>query len=122
MILFRTSSMPSETPMPYLLAIDEGTTSARAIVFDQDASVRAVAQKEFTQHFPQPGWVEHDPEEIWTTQLEVTRHAIAQAGLTTRDLVAVGITNQRETTVVWERSTGRPIHHAIVWQDRRTVP
>jgi glycerol kinase len=108
--------------MPYILALDEGTTSARAIVFDQAGSIRAVAQREFTQHFPQPGWVEHDPEEIWTRQLAVAQSALNEAKLTAGDIAAIGITNQRETAVVWDRQTGRPIANAIVWQDRRTAP
>ncbi|HKU69480.1 MAG TPA: glycerol kinase GlpK [Burkholderiales bacterium] len=104
-----------------ILALDQGTTSSRAIVFDEAGAIRAVAQKEFTQHFPRPGWVEHDPEEIWATQVAVAGEAIARAGLQPRDIAAIGITNQRETTVVWERATGRPICNAIVWQDRRTA-
>jgi glycerol kinase len=104
-----------------ILALDQGTTSSRAIVFDEAGTIRAVAQKEFTQHFPRPGWVEHDPEEIWATQVSVAGEAIARAGLQARDIAAIGITNQRETTVVWERATGRPICNAIVWQDRRTA-
>jgi glycerol kinase len=106
----------------YLLALDEGTTSARAIVFDKDGGIRAVAQREFRQLFPQPGWVEHDAEEIWSTQLRVAGEALGKANLQPRDVAAIGITNQRETTVIWDRETGRPIHHAIVWQDRRTAP
>ena len=108
--------------MPFVLALDEGTTSARAIVFDHDGAIRSVAQKEFRQIFPQPGWVEHDPIEIWTAQRNVAMEALADANLKPKDIIAVGITNQRETTVVWERATGRPIHNAIVWQDRRTAP
>ncbi len=104
-----------------ILALDQGTTSSRALVFNDAGRVAAVAQREFTQHYPQPGWVEHDPEEIWSSQLAVAQEAIAQAGLQARDIKAIGITNQRETTVVWERATGRPIHNAIVWQDRRTA-
>jgi glycerol kinase len=105
----------------YILALDQGTTSSRAIVFDKNGNIIAVAQKEFTQIFPQPGWVEHDPEEIWSTQLGVAAEAISRAGLTAANIHAIGITNQRETTVVWERSTGKPIYNAIVWQDRRTA-
>ncbi len=108
--------------MRHLLALDQGTSSSRAIVFGEDGSVRAVAQREFTQHYPQPGWVEHDADEIWSTQREVALQALAQSGLQAADIAAIGITNQRETTVVWERATGRPIHRAIVWQDRRTEP
>ena len=104
-----------------ILALDQGTTSSRAIVFDEAGNIRAVAQKEFTQHFPHPGWVEHDPEEIWATQVAVAGEAIARAGLQAGDIAAIGITNQRETTVVWERATGRPVCNAIVWQDRRTA-
>lgn len=104
-----------------ILALDQGTTSSRAIVFSHDGSIRAVAQKEFRQIFPQSGWVEHDPVEIWQTQIDTAREALAQAGLTPRDVAAIGITNQRETTLVWERATGAPIHNAIVWQDRRTA-
>jgi glycerol kinase len=107
--------------MSFILALDEGTTSARAIVFDHAGSVRAVAQKEFTQFFPHPGWVEHDPNEIWASQMAVAAEAMARAGIQARDLAAIGITNQRETTVVWDRRTGEPLHRAIVWQDRRTA-
>jgi glycerol kinase len=108
--------------MPFVLALDQGTTSSRAIVFDKAGSIRATAQQEFRQIFPQPGWVEHDPTEIWATQSGVMHEAIAKAGIGAGDVVALGITNQRETTVVWERATGRPIANAIVWQDRRTAP
>jgi len=104
-----------------ILALDQGTTSSRAIVFDHDGSIRAVAQKEFKQIFPQSGWVEHDALEIWQSQLETAREALAQASLTAADVAAIGITNQRETTLVWDRATGAPIHNAIVWQDRRTA-
>ena len=107
--------------MSFILALDEGTTSARAIVFDHAGAIRAVAQKEFTQFFPQPGWVEHDPQEIWAAQLAVIAEAMARAGLHARDIAAIGITNQRETAIVWDRDTGEPIHNAIVWQDRRTA-
>ena len=107
--------------MKCVLALDQGTTSSRAIVFDHAGSVVASAQQEFRQIFPRPGWVEHDANEIWTTQLATAKDAIAKAGLTARDIAAIGITNQRETTVVWDRTTGAPIHHAIVWQDRRTA-
>jgi glycerol kinase len=105
----------------FILAFDQGTTSSRAIVFDKNGSIRSVAQKEFTQIFPQPGWVEHDATEIWSTQLGVAAEAISQAGLSVKDIAAIGITNQRETTVVWDKRTGEPVHHAIVWQDRRTA-
>jgi glycerol kinase len=107
--------------MPYILALDEGTTSARAIVFDQSGSVKAVAQREFRQIFPQPGWVEHDPNEIWRAQLAVAAEALATAKLAPRDISAVGITNQRETAVAWDRMSGEPLTNAIVWQDRRTA-
>ncbi|MDQ7949436.1 MAG: glycerol kinase GlpK [Pedobacter sp.] len=105
----------------YILALDQGTTSSRAIVFNHDGEIIALAQKEFTQIYPQAGWVEHDPLEIWTTQLAVATEVIAKAGLSANDINAIGITNQRETTVVWDRETGLPIHNAIVWQDRRTA-
>jgi len=105
----------------YILALDQGTTSSRAIVFDKSGSIVSVAQKEFRQLFPQPGWVEHDPEEIWSSQLGVAAEAITRAGLTAAHIHAIGITNQRETTVVWERNTGKPVYNAIVWQDRRTA-
>ena len=107
--------------MACILALDQGTTSSRAILFDHDGHIRAVAQKEFRQIFPQAGWVEHDPEEIWSTQLAVAWEALATAGVAAADVAAIGITNQRETTIVWDRRTGRPIHNAIVWQDRRTA-
>ena len=107
--------------MSYLLALDQGTTSSRAIVFDEGGATVSVAQKEFTQIYPQPGWVEHHADEIWSTQLSVAVEALAQAHLTPNMIGAIGITNQRETTVVWDRATGKPIHNAIVWQDRRTA-
>ncbi|MCP5522382.1 MAG: glycerol kinase GlpK [Verrucomicrobiales bacterium] len=106
--------------MKYILALDQGTTSSRAIVFDRRGRIKAVAQKEFRQIFPKPGWVEHDPNEIWSSQVGVAAEALAKAGLTPRDIAAIGITNQRETVVVWDRRTGEPIGNAIVWQDRRT--
>ena len=105
----------------FVLALDQGTTSSRAIVFDRQGTIRAVAQKEFAQIFPQAGWVEHDPQEIWASQIGVAADALAQAQITAGDLAALGITNQRETTILWDRRTGDPIHHAIVWQDRRTA-
>ena len=105
----------------YILALDQGTTSSRTIVFDQAGSVVASAQKEFRQIFPKPGWVEHDANEIWATQLATAQDVLKRAGLSASDIAAIGITNQRETTVVWDRATGVPIHHAIVWQDRRTA-
>ncbi|TBO30070.1 glycerol kinase [Aquabacterium lacunae] len=105
--------------MAHLLALDQGTSSSRAIVFNAQGQPVTVAQREFTQHFPRPGWVEHDATEIWHTQLAVAREALKQAGLSAHQVHAIGITNQRETTVLWERATGRPLGHAIVWQDRR---
>jgi glycerol kinase len=107
--------------MSYILALDQGTTSSRAIVFDRTGNALASAQQEFRQIFPAPGWVEHDPLEIWQSQLQVAREAIARARLSASQIAAIGITNQRETTIVWERATGKPISNAIVWQDRRTA-
>src|SRR6185369_8850291 len=107
--------------MSFILALDQGTTSSRALVFDHDGTIRGIARKEFRQFFPSPGLVEHDAGEIWASQLGVAVEAIARAGLTAADIAAIGITNQRETTVVWDRRTGKPIHNAIVWQDRRTA-
>ncbi|MEY2414142.1 MAG: glycerol kinase [Acidobacteriaceae bacterium] len=107
--------------MQYVLALDQGTTSSRAIVFDHEGAVKAVAQREFEQIFPQPGWVEHDPEEIWSSQISVAIEALSRAELRPRDIAALGITNQRETTIVWNRETGKPVSNAIVWQDRRTA-
>ena len=108
--------------MSFILALDQGTSSSRSIVFNAAGGIVAMAQREIRQIFPQPGWVEHDPEESWQTQLVTAQEAIAKAGLTARDITAIGITNQRETTVVWNRRTGQPIHNAIVWQDRRGEP
>ena len=108
--------------MTYLLALDQGTSSSRSIVFDAQGAIVAMAQQEITQIYPQPGWVEHDPLEIWRTQLATAREALLKAGISARQVRAVGITNQRETTVVWNRATGQPIHNAIVWQDRRAEP
>jgi glycerol kinase len=105
----------------YILALDQGTTSSRSLLFDEKGRVAGVAQREFTQHFPQPGWVEHDAREIWDTQLATIRDALRSAGVAPRDIAAVGITNQRETTVLWDRATGEPVAPAIVWQDRRTA-
>jgi glycerol kinase len=105
----------------YILALDQGTTSSRAIVFDHTGAIKAVAQKEFEQIFPQPGWVEHNPEEIWTSQIGVAVEALGKVDLRPRDIAAIGITNQRETTIVWDRETGKPVYNAIVWQDRRTA-
>ena len=107
--------------MTHILAIDQGTTSSRAILFDKSLTPVATAQEEFTQHFPQSGWVEHDVDDIWATTAGTCRAAIERAGLTPSDIAAIGITNQRETTIVWDRTTGKPVHRAIVWQDRRTA-
>ncbi|MBT2301137.1 glycerol kinase GlpK [Variovorax paradoxus] len=108
--------------MTYLLALDQGTSSSRSIVFDREGRIVAIAQQELTQIYPQPGWVEHDPLEIWTSQLATAREVLAKAKLEASDIHALGITNQRETTVLWNRKTGQPVHHAIVWQDRRAEP
>ena len=108
--------------MTYLLALDQGTSSSRSIVFDEKGHIVALAQRELPQIYPKPGWVEHDPMEIWRTQLATAQDALSKAGLKASDIRALGITNQRETTVVWHRATGQPIHHAIVWQDRRAEP
>ena len=105
----------------YVLALDQGTTSSRSIIFDKQGNIISVAQKEFKQIFPQPGWVEHDADEIWSTQYGTMAEAVAKAGITMKQVAGIGITNQRETTVVWDRGTGKPIYHAIVWQDRRTA-
>ncbi len=107
--------------MKHILALDQGTTSSRAIVFAEDGSIRAQAQQEFRQIFPNPGWVEHDPEDIWASQLSVARQALKQARLKATDIAALGIANQRETTILWDRKSGQPVHNAIVWQDRRTA-
>jgi glycerol kinase len=107
--------------MSYILALDQGTTSSRALLFDRDGRIKGVAQREFRQGFPKPGWVEHDPEEIWSSQAGVAVEVLGAAGVRARDVAAIGITNQRETTIVWDRKTGRPIANAIVWQDRRTA-
>ncbi len=108
--------------MAYLLALDQGTSSSRSIVFDEAGHIVAMAQREFRQIYPQPGWVEHDPNEIWDTQLATARESLDRAGIGARDLAALGITNQRETTLVWDRRSGEPVHPAIVWQDRRAEP
>ena len=105
----------------YLLALDQGTTSSRALLIDHSGKVVAVSRKEFTQIFPQPGWVEHDPTEIWSSQIAVAAEAISRSGVHLKEIAAIGITNQRETTVIWDRKTGEPVHNAIVWQDRRTA-
>jgi glycerol kinase len=107
--------------LPYVLALDQGTTSSRAILFDHDGRIAGAAQKEFRQIFPQAGWVEHDPLDIWSSQRDVALQVLGQHGIAASDIAAIGITNQRETTVVWDRHTGEPIHNAIVWQDRRTA-
>src|SRR5262245_48341369 len=107
--------------MKYILALDQGTTSSRAIVFDHAGSIVAVAQKEFPQIFPKPGWVEHDPRDIWSTQAGVAAEVLTKANVAARDVGAIGITNQRETAIVWDRATGEPICNGIVWQDRRTA-
>src|SRR3954470_9357078 len=107
--------------MQAVLALDQGTTSSRAIVFGRDGSILSLSQQEFRQFFPRPGWVEHDGEEIWRTQRDVAADALQRAGIRGSDVVAIGITNQRETTLVWDRATGKPIAPAIVWQDRRTA-
>ena len=104
----------------YIMALDAGTTSNRCILFDHNGRMCSVAQKEFTQYFPKPGWVEHDANEIWTTQLGVALSAMNEVGASAEDIAAIGITNQRETTIVWDRDTGEPVYHAIVWQCRRT--
>ena len=105
---------------PYILAVDAGTTSSRAIVFDGDTKKIGLGQFEFTQYFPQPSLVEHDANELWTTQIKAIKEALKQAKIKPNEISAIGITNQRETTVIWDAVTGEPIHHAIVWQDRRT--
>lgn len=106
----------------YIIALDQGTTSSRAIIFDRDANVVGTSQREFAQHYPQAGWVEHDPMEIFATQSATMVEALAQAGISHAQVAALGITNQRETTVVWDKETGRPVYNAIVWQCRRSRP
>ena len=108
--------------MKYLLTLDQGTTSSRCLVIDHSGKIISVAQMEFTQFFPQPGWVEHDPKEIWASQIAVAADALGRAAVSHNDIAAIGITNQRETTIVWDRKTGEPVFNAIVWQDRRTAP
>jgi glycerol kinase len=105
----------------YILALDQGTTSSRSIIFDKQGNIIGLAQKEFTQIFPEAGWVEHDAEEIWATQKGTMAEAVTKANTSMKEIAAIGITNQRETTVVWDRKTGKPIYNAIVWQDRRTA-
>ena len=107
--------------MSYILALDQGTTSTRTIVFRADLTIAGMAQEEFPQHYPASGWVEHDPEDLWRTAVSTMRDAVAKAGIRAADIAAIGITNQRETTVVWQRASGRILHNAIVWQDRRTA-
>ena len=106
--------------MSLILALDQGTTSSRAILFDETASIVGMAQREFQQIFPRPGWVEHDPEEIWTSQRDVVREVLENTGTRPEEISGIGITNQRETTILWDRKTGEPVRNAIVWQDRRT--
>ena len=106
----------------YVMALDAGTTSNRAIIFDENSKIVGVSQKEFTQYFPNPGWVEHDADEIWSSMSTVMKEALEQSGLTASDIAAIGITNQRETAVVWDKNTGRPVYNAIVWQSRQTAP
>ncbi|HBH70324.1 MAG TPA: glycerol kinase, partial [Lachnospiraceae bacterium] len=105
----------------YVMALDAGTTSSRCILFDRSGRIRSLAQKEFTQFFPHPGWVEHDANELWQTQLSVAREAMQKIGATYEDIAAIGVANQRETTILWNRTTGQPVYHAIVWQCRRTA-
>ena len=105
----------------YIMALDSGTTSNRCILFNKQGEICSVAQKEFAQYYPKPGWVEHDPVEIWNTQISVAQEAMRKAGARPEDIAAIGITNQRETTVVWDRVTGEPVYNAIVWQCRRTA-
>src|SRR5213076_1909469 len=109
------------TVQKYILALDQGTTSSRAILFDREGQVFASAQQEYPQHFPQPGWVEHDALDIWNSQLACARQVLVDAGVGAQQVAGIGIANQRETTVVWDRATGEPIANAIVWQDRRTA-
>jgi len=106
----------------YIAALDQGTTSSRCVIFDRQGHIVGMAQREFTQIYPQPGWVEQDPMEIWSSQYSVLTEAVAQTGIEPEEIAAIGITNQRETTILWDRATGRPIHNAIVWQCRRTAP
>ena len=107
--------------MSFVMAIDQGTTSSRAILFDGDMQIVGIAQEEFPQHYPASGWVEHDPSDLWSTVAATCRAVIEKAGISASDIAAIGITNQRETTLVWEKATGKPLHNAIVWQDRRTA-
>ena len=106
----------------YIMALDQGTTSSRAIIFDENGLIKGVTNREFTQIYPKPGWVEHDAMEIWGSQIGVAKEVLSKCGLTVNDIAAIGITNQRETTVVWDKNTGKPVYNAIVWQCRRTAP
>src|SRR5215467_16132966 len=108
-------------PDTYILSLDQGTTSSRAILFDHSGNIISLAQKEFKQFYPEPGWVEHDAEEIWSSQYGVMAEALAKKNISLTHVAAIGITNQRETTVVWDKKSGKPLYHAIVWQDRRTA-
>lgn len=108
--------------MKYIISLDQGTTSSRAVLFDEAGLIKGIAQQEFSQIFPQPGWVEHDPNEIWRSQLGVLLRVMIENQVQAKDVAAIGITNQRETTVVWDRKTGEPVYHALVWQDKRTAP
>ncbi len=119
---YRLAPYPLAQPMTFVLALDQGTTSSRALVFDRRGRAVATAQQEFAQHFPQPGWVEHDPRDLWESTRRTALAALAEANLTKDQIAAIGLTNQRETTLLWDRRTGRPLHRAIVWQDRRTAP
>jgi len=105
----------------FILALDQGTTSSRAMLFDRSGAIAASAQMEFPQIYPQPGWVEHDPQAIWESQLDTARRALAKAGIQASQVAGIGVTNQRETTFIWDRKTGKPVHNAIVWQCRRTA-
>ena len=105
----------------YVIALDQGTTSSRAIIFDKNTNIISTAQREFTQLYPEPGWVEHNPMDIWATQRSVLTEVIARSGISLKDVAAIGITNQRETTIVWDKKTGEPVYNAIVWQCRRTA-
>ncbi|PKP61280.1 glycerol kinase, partial [Candidatus Atribacteria bacterium HGW-Atribacteria-1] len=106
----------------YIMALDQGTASSRVIIFNHSGTIVSTASKEFKQIYPKPGWVEHDPMEIWSSQIEVSKNALNKAGLKAGDIAAIGITNQRETTIVWDKKTGKPAYNAIVWQCRRTAP
>ena len=120
MIIFNCNIRSANMKKSYILSLDQGTTSSRAIIYDFEGKIVKVAQKEFTQIYPKAGWVEHDPMEIWGSQSGVVSEILATTGITAEEIAAIGITNQRETTVVWERKTGKPVYNAIVWQCRRT--